>query len=176
MRDTMPRWSKAEIQKLRQCIADGMSAAEAATVLGRTRKSVLSKAREHGLGPWATTSCPRSAMPPDSLLRPLLAKRTASEVFEMMQAQGYTISRTRCDTLRGLLIASGEAEPVSPRDYAKRIELYGDPAADAQAGSEALQQAIRALYARTAKRLRCSPKAAEIVLNYSPAQIRKMAA
>lgn len=112
--------------------------------------------------------------PADELLVELLSYRSAQEVHRHLTQQGYVISRAACERVRNRIIA---ARVAASRVDSRRIAVpIADPARNAEKGSAALEDAICALYGRTAKRLGCRLETAALLLNYSPEQLRKAAA
>ncbi len=110
----------------------------------------------------------------NDLLKSMLRAASANEVHRALTKQGYTVSLHRCEEMRGLMLACGEAIILTTPGGLFPHQV--DPAADAAKGSDELLASITRLYERTARRRGCSVDAARLLLNYSPAQIQKMAA
>lgn len=115
-------------------------------------------------------------MPPESVIRAMLQKEGAGAVGTALAAMGYNIPRHRLETLRSQMVANGEAKRIEQKDRGYTGFTIGDPSQTAATGSSKLQERIDRLYQRVAAERGCSIDAARIVLNYSPAQIARMAA
>lgn len=112
-------------------------------------------------------------VPPESMLRRLLTKFSAESTAKALRRLGYDYRLGTLRQLRAILLATGEAQPLVPK---LATPIIRDPVETAKIGSDDLERAIKALYVRTAERHGCSLTTAHIMLNYSPEQIRKMAA
>lgn len=117
--------------------------------------------------------------PSDDLLRTVLRTSSADQAMKKLQADGYEIGPWRCNQMRRYMLEEGEAAPVNEAfrqnpwagEDTGKIDLAG-----ARRATQKLEDRICELYARKAKSLGCSLETAALVLNYSPAQIEKMAA
>ena len=117
--------------------------------------------------------------PSDDLLRGVLRHMPASQAMKKLRDEGYEIGPWRCNQMRKYMLEEGEAEAVHEAlrqnpwagEDASKIDL-----AAAKRATQKLEDRICDLYARKAKALGCSLETAALVLNYSPAQIEKMAA
>ncbi len=113
----------------------------------------------------------RPRYPSEQMLRTMLKNRGARSVHRELVARGYSVQRNYLDTFRAGLVRSGEA---------REFTLYGccnpDPVVEYQpeVSSDRLLTSIRQLYYRTATERGCSVEAAQLMLNYSPAQLQRM--
>jgi len=114
--------------------------------------------------------------PTEDLLRSMLRKASATTVCETLRAQGYTVSRRLCDKMRGEMLRSGEAPRVDQRGRRIAERFSEDPTMGAREGSERLHDRIQRLYERTARKHGTTPETAYKMLNFSRAQLEKMAA
>lgn len=117
--------------------------------------------------------------PSDNLLRGVLRHMSADQALKKLRGEGYEIGPWRCNQMRKFMLEEGEAAAVNEafrqNPWAGEDTAKIDIAA-ARKATQKLEDRICDLYARKAKSLGCSLETAALVLNYSPAQIGKMAA
>ncbi|MGJ3630145.1 hypothetical protein AB5I41_31105 [Sphingomonas sp. MMS24-JH45] len=112
--------------------------------------------------------------PPVDLLRAVLKNTGPYPAYQALRRSGYHVTIDACKNMRATLIAEGVAQPVKSTPPPIGA-VYVDPANDARRGSDALLKAIDRLYGHYALTRGCSvPRPS--ALNYSAAQLRKMAA
>jgi len=107
--------------------------------------------------------------PPKSLLTSLVTEMDGNKAHAALIGMGYEITQSRCRQARAQVVRS------NPRFAASRFRgAVADPSLTAAKASAKLEEAMCALYAKTAKQRGCKLETAAILLNYSPAQIAKM--
>lgn len=108
-------------------------------------------------------------VPPKSILLALVSEMDALKAHAALTSMGYNVSKTVCREARRAAVRDNpNLAPLRGRP------VVGDPTRTAENASARLEEAMCALYAKTAKRLGCKLETAAIILNYSPAQIAKM--
>jgi len=116
----------------------------------------------------------RKPKPTKAMLEARLISETPTGVHRALKAEGYDVSLARCSLVRNNLLRSGKAQTVLHQHYAARETI---PSIEQQADScHDLELAIKRLYRRRAKELGATPAAVRELLNYSRAQLEKMAA
>ena len=117
--------------------------------------------------------------PSDELLRSVLRTLSARDAIKKLTAEGYEVGHWRCNQMRKILLEEGEAAVINNAPRNNRWAGPVDDEAEVEAGvtaTEQLEERICALYERRARELGCSFEAAFRKLNYSRAQLEKMAA
>lgn len=112
----------------------------------------------------------------EDLIRELLAKDGPETVEIELRQRGYApVSRTSLKRRRKEMVQDGTAVRLGGGGSMNR-SVPVDPETDGRRGSEALAEAVNALYRRKADELQCSVTAAMYLLNFNRAQLEKMAA
>lgn len=113
--------------------------------------------------------------PPDRLVHSILSIHGPETAERLLRQAGYRTSVSRLKKLRDRMIKSGSAVKLAGGG-AKRGAHDHIEARQVIANTAQLADRINALYHRVARERGCSPEAAMLMLNYSRAQLEKMAA
>jgi hypothetical protein len=107
--------------------------------------------------------------PPKEVFEAVVRTMDRKQANAAFLAMGFKVTQREYKAARQALVAA------DPRINAsvKRGPVT-DPLIDARKSSEKLEMAVRAFYAKVARQRRCSPEAAQVILNYTPGQIAKM--